>query len=144
MGRYRWSAMASLDPSGALAGSASPGSGEFMRWIRSTLLVLTLWAASASMVGAFGVLSLYVEPGVTEFKYEGFDVRVETTADVIVYLTLEDGEVVGRVDAAPGTRSANVVITVMDDPERIIFEGRVEAPSWFADYLPTETGRGEQ
>lgn len=115
-----------------------------MRWMRTTLLALAIVATSAGLGTALQTLSLWVEAGVTEFEYSGYDVRVETTAEVIVYLSIEDGEVVGRVDTAPDTRSATVTITVIDDPERVIFEGRVVAPSYFSDYLPSETGRGEQ
>lgn len=115
-----------------------------MRWIRTLLLALTLVVATSALTGALETLSLYVAPGTTEFEYQGFDVRVETTGEIIVHLTVEHGEVVGQVDAMPGTRSATVTITVIADPERIIFEGKVVAPSWFADYLPQETGRGEQ
>lgn len=115
-----------------------------MRWMRRTLLALALVAASAPLGSALETLSIGIGPGTTELQYAGYDVRVETTGDVIVYLSIEDGEVVGRVDALPGTAGATVTITVIADPDRVIFEGRVVAPTVFSDYLPQETGRGEQ
>jgi hypothetical protein len=115
-----------------------------MRWIQTFWLTVLILAMGAAMPSALEERSIWVEPGVTEFEYAGFDVRVETSDDVIVHLSLVDGEVVGRVDAAPGTRGASVLITIVDDPERIIFQGRVVAETWFADYFPNETGRGEQ
>jgi hypothetical protein len=115
-----------------------------MRWIRTFCLSLAILAMAASIPFALEERSIWVQPGVAELEYLGFEVRVEASDDVIVHLSLVDGEVVGRVDAAPGTRGANVLITIVDDPERIIFQGRVVAETWFADYFPNETGRGEQ
>ena len=121
-----------------------PESEQAMRWIRTLCLSAAILGMATTLLFAAETLAIWVGPGVTEFEYAGFDVRVETSGDVIVYLSIVDGEVVGRVDAAPGTRGANVLVTLVDDPTRIIFEGRVVAPVWFTDYLPHETGRGEQ
>ena len=98
----------------------------------------------ATPVVAASTLSLWVGSGVTELTFEGVDLRIETSGDVIVYLSMEDGHIVGRVELAAGSRSATVTITLLDDPDRVIFEGRIVVPYWFADYLPQETGRGEQ
>ena len=115
-----------------------------MRWIRTLWLTAAILGMATTLLFAAETVAIWVGPGVTDIEYEGFDVRVETSGDIIVYLSVEDGEVVGRVDAAPGTRGATVLVTLVDDPSRIIFEGRVVAPVWFTDYLPHETGRGEQ
>ena len=116
--------------------------------IRLIFLTLGLLAMAATLavtlVVAATTLSVWISPGVTELTYDGVDVRIDSSGDVIVYLSVENGDVVGRVEAAPGTKGATVTITVLDDPDRIIFDGRVVAPSWFTDYLPHETGRGEQ
>jgi len=113
-------------------------------WIRSLLPGLALLVLIATPVVAASTLSLWVGSGVTELTFEGVDLRIETSGDVIVYLSMEDGHIVGRVELAAGTRSATVTITLLDDPDRVIFEGRIVVPYWFADYLPQETGRGEQ
>jgi len=114
-------------------------------WIRHTFLTLALLAMTVALVAAATTtFSIWVGSGVTELTYAGVDVRIDTTGDVIVYLSIEDGDVVGRVEAVPGTRSATVTITILDDPDRVIYEGGVVAPHWFADYMPEETGRGEQ
>jgi hypothetical protein len=116
-----------------------------MSWIRTLgLALLILLLAAGSLIAATSGLSILVRPGVTDVEYSGVSVRIESTDDVMVYLDTLDGEVVGRVEAVPGTDSADVTITVLEDPNRVIFSGRVVAPSWFADYLPCETGRGEQ
>jgi hypothetical protein len=113
-------------------------------WIRSIFLTLSFLLLAATVVTAAVTLGYWIGPGVTELNYQGVDIRIDSTDNVIVYLAVENGEVVGRVEAGPGTQSATVAITVLDDPERVIFKGRVVAPSWFSDYLPYETGRGEQ
>lgn len=116
-----------------------------MRWTRPFLITAALLALSSALVlAAISTISVWVDPGTTEFEFVGVGVRVETTGPVIVHLSQEDGEVVGRVDPAPGTPGAKVKITLVVDPDRVIFEGKVVSPSWFADYLPYETGRGEQ
>lgn len=115
-----------------------------MRWIRPLFLAVILLAVGATLIFAAETLSIWVGPGTTDIDFAGVTVRVETSADVIVYLSANDGQVSGRVSTAPGTRSATVTIIIADDPERVIFDGRVVAPVWFADYLPHETGRGEQ
>jgi hypothetical protein len=115
-----------------------------MHGTRTFLFTLILLAFGASTLVAVESRTFWVGPGVTELDYMGIGVRVETTDDVIVQLSMEDGEVVGRVSTAPGTYNAQVLIVVADDPERVIFQGRVVAPVWFTDYLPHETGRGEQ
>ena len=115
-----------------------------MRWFRILGLCVAVLGIAGTSLFAAETLAIWVAPGVTEFEYEGFTVRVETSDDVIVYLSIVDGEVVGRVDAAPGTRGATVLVVLVNDPERIIFEGRVVAPAWFTEFLPKETGRGEQ
>lgn len=114
------------------------------RWIRPVFLILGFLAMTATLVAAATTLSIWIGPGVTELTYEGVDIRIDSSGDVIVYLSFQDGDVVGRVEAIPGSGSAIVTITVLDDPDRIIFDGRVVAPKWFSDYLPQETGRGEQ
>jgi hypothetical protein len=115
-----------------------------MSWIRPLWLSLAVLAVAAAPVAAASTLSIWVGSGVTELTFEGVDIRIETTGDVVVYLSMEDGHVVGRVELATGSRSATVSITLLDDPDRVIFEGRIVVPYWFADYLPQETGRGEQ
>ena len=113
-------------------------------WIRPFFLSLAVLVVAVTPVAAATTLSIWVGQGVTELTFEGIDIRIESTGDVIVYLSIEDGHVVGRVELAPGSRSASVTITLVDDPDRVIFDGRIVAPSWFSDYLPQETGRGEQ
>lgn len=121
------------------------GRRSMMRGIRPLLITGGLLALSAVVVlAAASTMSIWIAAGTTVFDFAGTDVRVESTGGVIVHLSQEDGEVVGRVELAPGSSGARVKITLVDDPDRIIFEGRVVAPSWFADYLPHETGRGEQ
>lgn len=115
-----------------------------MRCIRPLFLTAVLLAVSATLIFAAETLSIWVGPGTTEIDFAGVTVVVESSDDVIVYLSAVDGQVTGRVSTAPGTRSATVTIILADDPERVIFTGRVVAPVWFADYLPQETGRGEQ
>jgi hypothetical protein len=115
-----------------------------MNWIRPLLFAAILLAVGATSLCAYQADTFYVRDGITELEFEGITVRVESTGDVIVQLSLVDGVVVGQVSAAPGTYSASVLIVVADDPDRIIFQGRVVAPIWFTDYLPQETGRGEQ
>lgn len=116
-----------------------------MRWIRTFLVSVALLALGAAVLpAAESTFSIWVSPGTTDIEFAGTVVRVETSATVIVSLTAADGQIVGQVDPAPGTRSATVTITVADDPARVIFDGRVVAPVWFSDYLPSETGRGEQ
>ena len=117
---------------------------RFSRWIRPVFLTLGLLVVAASLVAAATTLSIWIGPGVTELTYEGMDIRIDSSGDVIVYLSFQDGDVVGRVEGIPGGGSASVTITVLDDPDRVIFDGRVVAPNWFSDYLPQETGRGEQ
>ena len=115
-----------------------------MRLIRPFFFTAILLALGATLLFAAETLSIWIGPGTTDIEFAGVTVRVETNADVIVYLSASDGQVVGQVSTAPGTRSATVTIILADDPSRIIFDGRVVAPVWFADYLPQETGRGEQ
>ena len=107
-----------------------------------SLVVVLLGSVLA--LAASTTLSIQVPPGSTELDFFGDTVLVETTDFVIVHLSKVDGQVTGRVDPAPGTASARVKITLVDDPDRIIFEGRVVTPIYFSDYLPQETGRGEQ
>lgn len=115
-----------------------------MRWIRPLFFSAVLLSFGATLILAAETLSIWVGPGTTDIEFAGVTVRVETNADVIVSLSGVDGQVTGQVSTAPGTRSARVTITIADDPDRVIFDGRVVAPVWFADYLPQETGRGEQ
>jgi hypothetical protein len=115
-----------------------------MRWIRPLFFSAIFLALGATLIFAAETLSVWVSPGTTDIEFAGVTVRVETNADVIVYLSASDGQVVGQVSTAPGVRSATVTISVVEDPSRVIFDGRVVAPVWFADYLPQETGRGEQ
>ena len=90
-------------------------------------------------------LKIAVQPGVTLLQVEGIDIEVETTASVVVYLSVVDGEVSGSVEPAPGVRSSTVTITVLGSPETVIYKGRVTSPVDFTEYIFTqETGRGEQ
>jgi len=116
-----------------------------LRSIRPLLFsVVVVLLGTALALAATITLSIQVPPGNTEIDFSGDAVLVETTDFVVVYLSKIDGQVTGRVDPAPGTTSARVKITLVDDPDRIIFEGRVVTPIYFSDYLPQETGRGEQ
>ena len=115
-----------------------------MKWIRPLLYSAILLVIGVTSPSAVESGTYFVPPGVAELEFDGMVVRVEASDDVIVRLSIVDGALVGQVSAAPGTFIAQVVIVVADDPERIIFQGRVVAPTWFSDYLPQETGRGEQ
>lgn len=115
-----------------------------MRSTRLWMPICLFLACLVLPVVAATTLQFVVEPGTTVVQIEGQSVRIETTAAVVVSLTSVDGEIAGSVQPAPGVRASDVTITVLGPPDEIIFRGRVSAPVYFEELIPTETGRGEQ
>lgn len=115
-----------------------------MRFSRVLLLLAAIAALLAIPVNAAQVLQFYVDAGTTVVEIDGREVRIETSAPVIVSLSATDGVISGGAEPAPGIRGAIVSITVLGPPDTIIFKGKVTDPVWFEDVLPHETGRGEQ
>jgi len=88
-----------------------------IRWMRPLLLTVGILALSTAMVlAASTTLSIWVDAGTSEFDFAGTEVKVESTAPIIVHLSQENGAVVGRVDLAPGTSTARVKITLAAKP----------------------------
>mgnify|MGYP000511859211 CR=1 FL=1 len=67
--------------------------------------------------------------------------RIETTAPVVLYLQISDGDITGTVESS-GV-AASVTITLLGPPDEVIFRGRVGRGTIFAEYFPHETGQGE-
>jgi hypothetical protein len=76
-------------------------------WIRFLLPGLALLVLVATPVVAASTLSLWVGSGVTELTFEGVELRIETSGDVIVYLSMEDGQIVGREIRRSGATHAS-------------------------------------
>lgn len=115
-----------------------------MRFPRVLLLLAAIAALLAISVSAAQIVQFYVDAGTTVVEVAGQEVRIETSAPVIVSLSANDGMISGGAEPAAGVRGAIVSITVLGPPDTIIFKGKVTVPVWFEDALPHETGRGEQ
>ena len=112
-----------------------------LRLLFAVLLLPALFLAEGT--DAANPIQLEFEPGTTEVELEGHQIRIETTGSIIVFFYIDGDVIEGEVENAPGTRSSTVTITVVGDPDRVIFQGRVVDAKEFRDYIPHETGQGE-
>jgi hypothetical protein len=104
--------------------------------VLASLLLLASWPAIAA-----NSYKMAVDAGVTELEIDGVTLRVETTAEVVLYLQFSEGDITGTVESSGAT--ANVTIILLGPPDEVIFRGRVGRGTIFAEYFPQETGQGE-
>lgn len=107
-------------------------------------LAMVLVLISVGIAVAATTLKVAVPAGVTTVGIDQFTVRIDASDPVIVSLYSFDGTITGQVEPAPGSRSAEVTVTVLGSPNVVIFDGRVTGPSIIDRFLVIqETGRGE-
>ena len=115
---------------------------NILRLLSVSLLLLPVLLVTEGTEAANPV-QMQIDAGVTEVEIEGHQIRIETTGDIIVSFYIDGDIIEGEVENAPGTRTSTVTITVLGDPDRVIFSGRVVGMKAFREYIPHETGQGE-
>ncbi len=109
-----------------------------------TRMTLVLALVCVGVVFAATSLTIQAPAGVTTVPFEAVQVRIEASDPVIVNLQSSDGVITGLVEPAPGSRSADVTVTILGSPNIVIFHGKVTGPSRIEHFFVTqETGRGE-
>jgi hypothetical protein len=113
----------------------------------SALLIILIASSLVAVGGAAArdtsAVKAIVEPGSTTLLVSGQQVEVQTTSKIIVTLSLQNGQIQGDVELAPGSDPAQVRITVIGNPDQVIFDGRVDQKQLFLRVIPGETGQGE-
>lgn len=107
------------------------------------LLGIALLAAASTAASAAVPVRASCDQGTTIIDVGGFQVEVETSAPIIVNLSLRDGSLQGSVELPAGTSSATVKMKVLGPPDEVIFDGRVFGTRFIRKVLPSETGQGE-